>query len=93
MTTQKKSAWKNQINEDLVQIDLGNIKSLKQNEVMADKVDLSSLPQGMNIIDENTNKTEYDLLLVGRKMSNLLNNLYFRKRRARRASTNPSIRF
>ncbi|CAI2372978.1 unnamed protein product [Moneuplotes crassus] len=68
VTTQKKSAWKSQINEDLVQIDLGNVKSLKQSEVMADKVDLSSLPQGMNIIDENTNKTEYDLLLVGRKM-------------------------
>mmetsp|Transcript_32722 Transcript_32722/g.28997 ORF Transcript_32722/g.28997 Transcript_32722/m.28997 type:complete len:277 (+) Transcript_32722:224-1054(+) len=70
VTNQKQSAWKNQLNEDLVQIDLGEVRSLKESQILAEKVDFQNIPQGSEIIDKQTNKdTEFDLLLVGRKLN------------------------
>jgi len=58
----------------LVQIDLGKVRSLKESQILAENVDFENLPEGSQIIDEQTNKdTEFDMILVGRKLSKPLN--------------------
>ena len=70
VTNQKQSSWTKHLNEDLVQIDLGKVKSLKESEISIDKVDFENLPSGSQIVDENTNtKSDFNLILVGRKLS------------------------
>lgn len=64
------SSFKSQIDSDLVQIDLGKIRSLEKHQILAEKADFSNLPQDAQVVDGDTAKnTEYDLVLVGRRLT------------------------
>ena len=70
VSQQKISNWKSHLNADIVQIDLGKVRSLDKDNIFVDKVDFDNLPQDSQIIDESTNKnTEFDLVLIGRKLT------------------------
>ena len=68
-SNQKISQWKNQVSGEFLQVDLGPVRSLDKSEILVDKVDFQNIPKGVKIVDTETAKnTEYDLVLVGRKL-------------------------
>ena len=70
VSQQKISNWKSHIDSDIVQIDLGRVRSLDKSEILNENVDFNNLPQDSHVIDEYTNQnTEFDLVLVGRKLT------------------------
>lgn len=70
VSNQKSSHWKSQIDADLIQVDLGRVKSLEKNQVLLDSLDMENIPKGVQIIDSEASvHNEYDLVLVGRKLT------------------------
>jgi hypothetical protein len=59
------------VKEDLLEIDLGALKSLKQNQMHIGEVDPTQLEKGTELVDDisSNHSNKFKLVLVGRKLS------------------------